>query len=175
MWRIKNFSKRTEEKGGKILSDVFKVSSAQDVTTKWQLSLYPCGSIGAKAGYTSIFVRVTDVVKVRASREFRETLEDQQMMIQDEFEFIDYLIFNNLFQTLISFLKDDRAKRGVQTCLPEQEKERVGEAVEERECPEDVSRSAWSRRSPNGLAIGEGVIQSDSSKKWRNKNSYIFC
>ena len=65
VWQVKNFSSRPEQKGEFIESDSFTVISPEGVATKWKLELYPKGTITAKDGYLSAFLKVMDT-KARA-------------------------------------------------------------------------------------------------------------
>ena len=57
VWRVKNFSSRSEQKGDFIESDSFPVISPNDVVTKWKLKLYPYGDSKAKPGYASVYLK----------------------------------------------------------------------------------------------------------------------
>jgi len=63
VWRVKNFSARTEQKGDFIESDSFAVMSPNGVATKWKLMLYPNGVYNE--GYFSVFLKALDI-KARA-------------------------------------------------------------------------------------------------------------
>ena len=65
VWRVKNFSARTEQKGDFIESDSFAVMSPNGVATKWKLMLYPNGDLRAKDGYFSVFLKALET-KTRA-------------------------------------------------------------------------------------------------------------
>merc|ERR1719474_326542 len=57
VWRVKNYSRRSEEKGEFISSDSFTVISADDVVTKWRLRFYPLGNSSATDGNLSIYLK----------------------------------------------------------------------------------------------------------------------
>ena len=61
VWRVRNFSKRIEQKGQSIDSTSFTLLSPNDIKTKWRLSLYPNGDKKAKPGHLFIALSVEEV------------------------------------------------------------------------------------------------------------------
>ena len=60
VWKVKNFSKRPEQKGQKINSNNFTVFY-QNKSTNWNLQLYPKGDSKAKPGFLSFYLAVEDL------------------------------------------------------------------------------------------------------------------
>ena len=73
VWKVKNFSKRPEQKGQKINSNTFTVFY-QNKSTNWHLQLYPKGDSKAKPGYLSYFVIAEDL---KAIASFTMSISDE--------------------------------------------------------------------------------------------------
>ena len=61
IWRVRNFSKRMEQKGQSIDSSSFTILSPNDIITKWRLSLYPNGNTKAEPGHFAVALTVEEV------------------------------------------------------------------------------------------------------------------
>jgi len=81
VWRVKNFSARTEQKGEFIDSDSFTIISQNDTVTRWKLRLYPYGDSDAKPGYSSFYLKSLET-EARASFEVSITDEHGNKIIK---------------------------------------------------------------------------------------------